>query len=158
MRIQALAPIAAIGFLITTAPATHAEDLAFADRPGVASEVLQSMRGGFTTTVGGALLELSFGIERVISVNGEVVARTSLQLPSLHQLDALRAVSLLQGTGNNVAADLAGATSLHVIQNTLDNQTLRQITTINASVRNLELHRAVQFGALLNRQLSLSVR
>jgi hypothetical protein len=132
--------------------------LAFADRPSVAPEVLASMRGGFTGSVGGELLEMSFGIERVVSVNGDIVGTTRFRLPSL-RLDSVQSASLLQsGSGNHVATDIARNIPLQVIQNTLDNQVLRQVTTIDASVRNLELFRAVQFGATLNRQLFMSVR
>src|SRR5690606_6074744 len=136
----------------------RSQNLAFADRPGVAPEVLAGMRGGLMGNVGGEVLELSFGIERLISVNGEVVAATSFQVPTL-RLDSSQPASLLQsGAGNSVAADIARNIPLQVIQNALDNQVLRQVTTINAAVRNLELFRAVQFGATLNRQLMMSVR
>jgi len=161
MRTKTKAPagIAMAVLLLGMAPPARAEEQAFADRPGVAPEVLGTMRGGFTTSVGGAPLELSFGIERVVTINGDVVGSTSFRIPSLEHLDALRVVSRLQsGPGNSIAHDLAPTTTLHVIQNTLDNQVLRQVTTIDASVRNLDLHRAVQLGAVLNRQLIMSVR
>lgn len=146
-------------WLVGASPPARTEEQAFADRPGVAPEVLGSMRGGFTTSVGGAPLELSFGIERVVTVNGDIVGSTSFRIPSLQHLDALRTVSRLQsGPGNSIAHDLAPAAPLNVIQNTLDDQVLRQITTIDASVRTLALHRAVQLGAVLNQQLIMSVR
>jgi hypothetical protein len=74
------------------------------------------------------------------------------------RVNSSQTASLLQsGAGNHVAADIARNLPLQVIQNTLDNQVLRQVTTIDAHVRNLELFRAVQFGATLNRQLLMSV-
>jgi hypothetical protein len=142
---------------LACAPAP-AEDLAFAERSAVSDEALSRMRGGFTATVGGATFELSFGIERVISVNGETIATTNFRVPALHELNGLRSVPLQSGAGNSVAAQLAAGGPLHVVQNSLDNQVLRQMTTINASVRNLELYRSAQFGALLNRQLLMSLR
>ncbi len=133
------------------------EALAFADRPAVAAGILATMRGGFSGKVGGELLEMSFGIERVVSLNGEIVAATRFQVPDL-RVNSSQTASLLQsGAGNHVAADIARNLPLQVIQNTLDNQVLRQVTTIDAHVRNLELFRAVQFGATLNRQLLMSV-
>jgi hypothetical protein len=159
MSSKALVGIAMMALLASASSPARAEELAFADRIGVAPEVLQTMRGGFTTSVGGALLELSFGVERVVTVNGDIVGSTSFRIPSLQQLDALRSVSLLQsGAGNSVAQNVAPGSPLQVVQNTLDNQVLRQITTINASVRNLALHRAAQLGGVLNRQLIMSVR
>ena len=116
------------------------------------------MRGGFTATVGGTQFELSFGVERTVTVNGDIVGSTSFRIPSLQQLEALRALPLQAGFGNSIAPDVGSVGSLQVIQNTLDNQVLRQVATINGSVRNLEVFRAAQFGAMLNRQLFMSVR
>lgn len=128
----------------------------------VGPEVLDSARGGFTFGPG---LALSVGLERLVSVNGDVVARTSVQLPDLGRLtadqarqtrDALAAVNLVQTGSDNVfvqpaAGQMAGAT---VIQNSLDGQALRSQTVINASVNSLALLQALRFERSLNEALA----
>jgi hypothetical protein len=47
---------------------------------------------------------------------------------------------------------------MNVIQNTLDNQTIRQTTAIQVSANSLSLLRASTFAATLQRQLLSSIR
>ena len=104
---------------------------------------LDTVRGGFD--IGSGLLA-SFGIDRQIFVNGQLVTRSAVDIPDVaritpQQADALAAVantvSLVQvGAGN--AADPATVGQLTtVIQNTLDQQDIRGLTTLNISVNNL---------------------
>jgi hypothetical protein len=149
-------------FLLVAA-AAPAERLAFEGRRVASAEELASMRGGFVGTIGGQKLDLAFGIERVVSIDGEIVGSTRFRIPSLASLQALRALpthALQSGPGNQVSADVAAAVgaNLAVIQNSLDGQVLRQVTTIDASVRNLEAFRAARFGAALSQQFVMSLR
>lgn len=159
---RVLAVVAGIGCLSAPLPASSEERLAFEGHRLVSDERLASMRGGFVGSIGGRPLELSFGIERIVSIEGEIVAATSFRIPSLASLEGLRALpqsALQSGPGNQISADVrAAGASLALIQNTLDNQVLRQVTTINASVRNLDLFRASQLGAAINRQIIESLR
>jgi hypothetical protein len=70
-------------------------------------------------------------------------------------------VNLVQiGPGNSFTLNSAGLPSgvMNVIQNTLDNQAIRQTTGINVNANSLSLLRASTFGAALQRQLHSSVR
>ncbi len=111
------------------------------------------MRGGFTTSVGGANFEVSFGIERAIFVNGEPVSAARLSIPQL----------TLTQNGPRNTAEAGGLQnfmpgSFTIVQNSLDNQMLRQMTIINASVKALEALAADRFSAALNQGIFRSVR
>lgn len=116
----------------------------------VGADVLDSARGGFSFGPG---LAVTFGLERLVSLNGEVVARTSVQLPDLRQIsfdqarqarDALSSVKLIQNGNGNIyqpTGQMLGAT---VIQNSLNDQVIRTQTVINASVNSLALLQALR--------------
>jgi hypothetical protein len=70
-------------------------------------------------------------------------------------------VNLVQiGPGNIVALNMAQLPSglMNIIQNSLDNQTIRQTTGIQVSANSLSLLRSSTFGAALQRQIFSSVR
>jgi hypothetical protein len=70
-------------------------------------------------------------------------------------------VNLVQiGPGNTFTLDPSNLASgvMNVIQNTLDNQTIRQTTGIQVSANSLTLMRANTFAAAFQRQLLSSVR
>lgn len=99
----------------------------------VDAAVLERTRGGFTTSTG---LVIALGIERRVSVNGELVAS------SLNGAGAL-AVLVQRGSGNVFAATLGPGAA--VIQNSLDNQTIRTETVINATVNSAAVLRDMNF-------------
>lgn len=146
--------------------ATTTEDPNWSSKTTVAisEEKLDTMRGGFDVANG---LKVSFGISRMAVVNGNLVTQTSFNIPDLsnmttQQAQALAAAnmgSLLQNGVGNVAQQgsvqgLSGA----VIQNTLSNQNIQALTTINASVNSLGLFKNMNLGATLNSALMNSVR
>lgn len=105
---------------------------------------LEPMRGGFVAPSG---FVVSFGIERVVSVNGDVVAATRLHIPDIARvtpeqaqlLASLRDSQVVQvGAGTVVSAGTAGL----VIQNALDGQTISARTSLDVSLNTLQLHRA----------------
>jgi hypothetical protein len=119
----------------------------------VDAATLDSLRGGFTTPTG---LAVSLGIERLVSINGELVSRTSFQIADLGRIDAEQArqtsaalseVKLIQNGGDNMmlagfsSATLAGT----VIQNALDDQHIASSTVINASVNSIGLLKTINF-------------
>jgi hypothetical protein len=118
----------------------------------VSAEVLDDTRGGFVLDSG---LAVSFGLERLVSLNGNVVSRTSLQLPDVSRLtaeqaqqtrEALSAVKLVQAGHDNIylqstPGQTLGAT---VIQNSLNDQVIRSQTVITASVNSLALLQALR--------------
>ena len=120
----------------------------------VDAATLDEQRGGFTMANG---LALSLGIERLVAINGEVVARTSVQVADLGHLSeeqgrqtgaALSEVKLIQNGGDNIyqAAFADGAIGGTVIQNTLSDQRIESRTVINAAVNSLGLLKAINFN------------
>jgi hypothetical protein len=123
------------------------------DWVAVDAATLDRQRGGFTTPAG---LAVSLGIERVVSINGELVSRTSFQIADLGRIDseqarqtsaALSEVKLIQNGGDNMM--LAGFSSATlggtVIQNTIDDQHIASSTVINASVNSIGLLKTINF-------------
>ena len=123
----------------------------------VAESVLDQSRGGFTFDTG---LRLTLGIEREISINGEVVSRTSLQLTDISRLsaeqaqqtsDALSAVKLVQNGRDNIYVGAMSAQTLGgtVIQNSLNDQLIRTHTVIHSSVNSMALLKTLNFQGSL---------
>ena len=130
----------------------------------ISEEKLDTMRGGFDVANG---MKISFGVSRMAVVNGNLVTQTSFNIPDLSNMTTQQAQSLaaanigslLQNGGGNIAQQgsvqgLSGA----VIQNTLSNQNIQALTTINASVNSLGLFKSMNLGATLNNALMNSVR
>ena len=138
---------------------------AFSNWSAVGAGTLDEMRGGFDMPL---QLRLSFGIERAVYVNGALVTTTSFNLPALGGVApdnpsalsvASGSVSLLQnGPGNTVAlSPTAAPVAATIIQNTLNNQSIQGLTTINASANSLELLRSTGFQAVIRDGLSNAV-
>jgi hypothetical protein len=130
----------------------------------VDTAVLDSTRGGFTL---GSGLVLSFGIERLVSINGNVVARTNVELADLGRLGsgpapqtgaALSSVNLIQNGHDNIYADASAAASLGglVIQNSHNDQAIRSQTVISASVNSMSLLKALNFQNSVGEALARS--
>lgn len=122
----------------------------------VAPEALDGLRGGFQLPSG---LLLSFGIERVAWVNGEMVSYLRVDIPDIanmtpEQAEALSRFSQTQlvqvGPGNTF--DGNGFSGL-VIQNTLDGQDIRAQTTLDVGVNTLGLFQALNAGDALRNAL-----
>ena len=125
-------------------------------------EVLDEMRGGYTSPAG---LAVSLGIERSVSLNGELISRTTFHVADMRQLgaaqaaqtrDALSSVKLLQQGSENIylapsAQQLVGAT---VIQNSLADQHIQSSTIISASVNSSGLLKTINFQDSLNDALT----
>ncbi|MET1162967.1 MAG: hypothetical protein ABWY48_10560 [Pseudoxanthomonas sp.] len=102
---------------------------------------LAELRGGLMMPSG---ILLSFGIERLVYVNGQLIASATVQIPDLarmttEQANALAAISegrVIQiGEGNRIDST-AGGNAL-VIQNTLDGQNINALITLNVGVGTL---------------------
>ena len=101
---------------------------------------LADMRGGLLMPSG---LSLSFGIERLVYVNGQLVASATLQIADVGRMTADQANALAAinagmvvqvGGGNRIDP---GAGNTLIIQNTLDGQDIRALTTLNIGVDTL---------------------
>ena len=100
---------------------------------------LAQARGGFD--LGNGML-VSLGVERLVSINGTVVANTHFSIPDMTQLSAAEA----QRASDAMAAVL--------VQNHLNDQAIRTQTTIDTTVANLALLRAVNFESGLRDALN----
>jgi hypothetical protein len=123
----------------------------------VDESVLDQSRGGFTFETG---LQLMLGIEREVSINGDVVARTSLQLTDISRLSAEQAqqtsqalseVKLVQNGRDNIYVGAMSAQTLGgtVIQNSLNDQLIRTHTVIHSSVNSMALLKSLNFQGSL---------
>lgn len=117
-------------------------------------ERLQQLRGGFDLPSG---LVVSFGIERVAYVGGELVANASLNVPDLARMTPQQAQQLQRfarplliqiGAGNRFGTGNAlGAGT--IIQNTLDGQRVQSLTTVDVGVGSLGMFQDLNsFSAL----------
>lgn len=118
------------------------------------SATLDGIRGGFE--VEGSNLRMSFGIERAVFINGALVATTVLNVNDMQRVsggastapitlpaNAANILSVVQnGIGNTVATQISPNVAGTIIQNTLDNQQIQNITTLNVSVNSLQAMRA----------------
>jgi hypothetical protein len=126
---------------------------------------LERMRGGFTTPTG---LAVSLGIDRLVSINGNVVARTSFDIADLNHMsqeqarltrDALSSVKLIQNGGDNIyqAGESTRAIGGVVIQNTLNDQLIRSETVISSTVNSASLLKTLNFQGSLSDALTRAV-
>ena len=128
---------------------------------------LENIRGGF---VAGDGLEISFGIEKAVFVNGVLQAVSTLNLPgwgseqgqTLSDQVLSNMVVLRQSGNNNMIAPNLVANSpsglFTYIQNSLDNAVIKNITQINASVNSLNMYRDMNLKSMMNQQLLNAMR
>ena len=131
-------------------------------RPGrvwlaASDESLSRIRGGFDL---GSGLVVSFGISRAVYVNGQLSTSTLFQVSDLNRLNATQTATFSQlagtkalvvsnGPGNALEAAAATVPFATYIQNTLNNQTIRNETVIQASsnglglIKNLNLQQSI---------------
>lgn len=140
-------------------------DNPFGDRQvAVAESSLDRVRGGFA--VDG--LNISFGIERAVYVNGALVTTTSLNISDLGRVTAGRgttsfsvgSMGLIQSGANNVVniGAFSSTTAGTVIQNTLDGQKIQNVTVINATANSLNVFRGLNLGSSLRSAVIESLR
>lgn len=151
-------------------PASGTDDALPTEWVSVSDHYLDTLRGGFDI---GQRLRLSFGIERSVTINGQLVSQVQFNLPDVTRIqadtaksvsDALAAAGIVlqNGPGNQVANNtgIAGTTAPLVIQNSLNDQSISSRTVINTSVNSMSLFKAGNFqiglkdallGSLLNR-------
>jgi len=125
---------------------------------------LDTMRGGFTTGEG---LKLSFGIERAVYINGNLVTTTSLNVSDLGAATAGRASATVNGSlalvqsgqGNTFLPGVVSSTAVGtVIQNTLDNQKIQHVTVVNATVNSMQVLRAMNLQHAVRTAITDSIR
>lgn len=158
-------PASALLLALLATGAAHAGPLPppFVPADAVSPAVLDACRGGFTTPTG---LSVTLGIERIVTVDGHVAARSELQLGDLGRLasgaappptlSAVQATLGPDGGGLTVRLDAtAGAGT--VIQNSLDGQTIANATIIHATVGTQAMLQAMHFQTTLANALNAAV-
>lgn len=146
--------------LLVPASAMAAECNNWDDLVPLPTARLASLRGGFEVAPG---LNLSFGFERAVYVNGELIASSRLAISALGNVStsttpsaaALAAASsAMPQSGNTlivanggVAVQLPSTTNIiSGVQNTLNNQTIQVRTTIDATLSSMTQFRAQLFS------------
>lgn len=124
----------------------------------VSADILAQTRGGFTM---GSGLQVSLGIERQVSINGDIVSQTHFELSDMRHLsaeqaeltrEALSSVKLVQNGGDNIYQATMSAQTLGgtVIQNSLNDQLIRSQTVINSTVNSTALLKTINFHGSLS--------
>ena len=141
-----------------------APDLAFDPAQAVDPAALDELRGGFDLGNG---IAVSLGIERIVTINGNVAERSQLEFGDLGSLtsgasamsgDAAGQVRMIQN-GNasmnvQLGRDVLGGT---FIQNSLNDQLISNQTIINASVNARGLLQSMNFQSTLANALNTAV-
>jgi hypothetical protein len=137
------------------------------DGTALSADKLDEVRGGFVSEGG---LKISFGIERAVYLNGNLVTTTSLNIADLSRISGGQAqqvtgngkdaLALLQsGTGNIFAPGAISSTAAGtVIQNTLDNQKINTITRIDAVVNSSSIMRSINLQSSMQSAIVNSLR
>lgn len=137
--------------------AATADEL-FAETPAVLPESLDEIRGGFDLP---ANLLASLKLERIAEINGVRVAQLSVDIPDVAHMTVEQAAALAEAAGTLVIqngpanafelANLGPAST--VIQNTLNDQHLVALTTIDVTVNSLGAFREISFQDGLSQAL-----
>jgi hypothetical protein len=142
---------------IPAAPAGHVANVAHHAWQAVDASTLEQARGGFTAPSG---LNVALGIERMVSVNGEILAQSHIAIADLAHISheeaqqtsaALSSLKLVQhGNDNIYLAPMAQqAMAGMVIQNSLDGQQIRTDTMISSTVNSMSLLKSINAQASL---------
>ena len=142
------------------------------ERLAVRDTALDSVRGGFVTNN----LNIAFGIERAVYINGALITTTSLNITETGRISSSTdaktltpaTLALIQsGAGNSVAGGAFSSTSgvgLNanaigtVVQNTLDGQKIQNVTVINATANSMGVLRELNLQNSLRSALIDSLR
>jgi len=146
--------------------ASAAQEAAPPDNPfdaanAVAPAALDGYRGGFVTDAG---IAVTLGLERIVTINGNVAEHTQLDLGDLGRLtsgqtqlgaDAASQLRLIQNGGGTFDVQMGrGVLGGTVIQNSLNDQLIRNQTIINASVNARGLLQTMNFQSSLQSALT----
>lgn len=156
-----------LGLAGGTASARPPEQVGVLGTAPVSWATLSRLRGGFSIGDASTGFELSFAIKRVSYINGELVAQNALALPSGAAVQgsdpstSMPSVQLIQnGPGNTFSLAGAGLPpgALTVIQNTLDNQVLKNATIIDATVTTRRFVESMAVTGAVDQALARAMR
>lgn len=136
--------------LVAFAGVALADDVAFGTDTAVSEAALDEVRGGLEIPEN---LRASVALERSAYVNGERVAHTSVRVADIGSMTTSEATAFAEGIStlviqsgpaNTFSLPDIGAAST-VIQNTLNDQHLVSLTTLNVEVNTLGAFREFNF-------------
>lgn len=148
-----------LAIMMSATNSAHADSAECNDCRPVASSELELIRGGY---LGGDGLEVTFGIERAVFINGILQATSTLNVPLLGSESSqalpdhlLSNAMIVRQNGVNNKIDIAGGQSglFTFIQNSLDFAAIKNVTQINATVNVLDTYRNMNLRSLINQQL-----
>jgi hypothetical protein len=129
-------------------------------RAAVPDSRLADVRGGFESADGS--LRLSIGVQRQVLVDGNVVAVSTLHLcePGCAAVGSGGGLSVIQrGAGNSMTPlSVSVPASAIVVQNTLDQQKLQALTTIDVTANSLQLYKGSALQAAVGSVVAASAR
>lgn len=138
-----------------------APDNLFSRNNAVDPALLDGYRGGFITDTG---LAVTLGIERIVTINGNLAEHSQLELGDLGRLtsgqtrlsaDAAGQLRLIQNGGGKFDVQMGNSVlGGTVIQNSLNNQVINNQTIINANVDARGLLQAMNFQSSLSSALN----
>lgn len=130
----------------------------------VSDRRLDGVRGGFND---GSGLVVSFGLDRLVLVGGNLVSSSSVTIPDIahitrQQAEALAAatsaVNVIQiGPGNTVdpmVLQQAAGMGATLIQNSLDNQNIQSLTRLDITLSGLGLYKSLDLQGSLQSALA----
>lgn len=121
------------------------------------AEKLDTLRGGFIAPGG---LRMSFGIERAVLINGVLQSTTHLRVEDLGNVTAKAlaagsTVAVIQnGMNNSLNVSLPATSLATIVQNSLDNQRIQTVTTINATINSAEMMRGMRMHQSMQEALN----
>ena len=123
-------------------------------------QTLDKLRGGFDLGTG---LMVSFGISRAVYVNGQLITSTTFRVGDLTSLTPQQAIVLSQqistqtqaqvvknGPGNTMELSIASAPLSTFIQNTLNNQSIRNQTIIDMTSNGMGIAKGLNLQATID--------
>lgn len=147
----------------TLAPQQSGESIWLA----ASDQTLGTMRGGFDLRTG---LMVSFGISRAVYVNGQLITSSTFQVGDLASLAPTQAAALGQqmptqtqaqviknGSGNTVELSTGAVPLATFIQNTVDNQTIRNQTIIDATSTGMGMVKGLNLQATINEAIANAI-
>jgi hypothetical protein len=156
-----------------TKPAPAQATLEVGQQPGesvwitASDRTLDKMRGGFDL---GAGLMVSFGISRAVYINGQLITSTTFQVGDLASLTPPQAAALSQqistqaqaqvvknGPGNTVELNVGTVPLATYIQNTVNNQTIRSQTIIDATSNGMGMIKGMNLQATINEAVANAI-
>ena len=139
-----------LSLILAPAGPVLADPEALNELQAVNDRILDSMRGGYTSSAG---LEITFGIETAVFIDGILQSITTFNSisPVLNLPDS-RVIG--QNTGLiSTMAEAVNSRLVTTVQNSQDHKIINTITQINATVSCLDLYRKSNFMSSLRQQL-----